>query len=889
MSHPTRTDAPPILRETLPNGLTVFLKEDHAAPVVSSYIFYRVGSRNEVTGYTGLSHWVEHLLFDGSPAFPKGAVHREVAANGGNRNAFTWHDGTAYFETLPAGKLDLAFRIESDRMVNALLDPKEVERERTVIISERQGSENYPGYHLYEETMAAAFKVHPYGHPVIGWKSDLEHISREDLYAHYQRFYHPANATIIVAGDFEAGSALEAIEHYFGSIPSGQPSRTVKTVEPAQEGEHRVWVRRPGGVSYLFAAYHIPEAAHPDIPALTVADAILSGGKGLGRGGGGLGRSSRLRRTLVESGLCSSASASAGIEIDPSLFSLSATMRPGVLAPEVEVILFDQVSSLAGQPVSDEELNSAIEQSAAQLVYAAEGAGRQASAIGRSFLVGLPVDDTELVARLRSVTSADVLRVCQEYLRPDNRTVGVFVPSEERPRSVSSPTISQSAISMPSGVPAEAVRASRVASRNIHRTVLSNGIVVLIHESQGAPWLTLSMSFPGGSASDPDDARGLASATAALRVRGSSRRDYEQLATFTDQRGIVIGGGAGEHFSELSVKMLLDHVDDGIALLAELFLEASFPDAHVQAVLSPLIAAAKEQATNTRAVAERRFRELAYPAAHPFHRWPLGTPEEVAAIGRGHIFSFSNQHSGMGGVVIAASGGLATDDLLDKLERAFGGWAAQHAAPSIAIPDVAPLPSSVRDTVQVPGKTQTDLVIGHAGIRRSNPDYFALTVANTALGILGMGGRIGEQIRERRGLAYYASMSFDAGYGPGPWAARIGVSPKDVDEAVAATVTELRAFLADGPTELEIADSKSLQTGNFALRLETSGGMLSMMHTIERHQLGLDYIERAPERINQVSRSEALEAARANLHPEGVAVVAAGPAPSVATPDVSHS
>ena len=262
---PTAQASLPIDSAVLPNGLTVLLREDHAAPVAAFYVFYKVGSRNEVTGRTGLSHWVEHLLFDGTPTYPKGALHRIVGANGGYRNGFTWNDGTAFYEALPADRIELALKLESDRMVNALLDPAEVERERTVIISERQGGENYPTRHLYEEVMAAAYKVHPYGQPVIGWKSDLQSITRDELWEHYQRYYHPTNAVAVAVGDFAAPAMLAEIERYFGGIAAGPPAAPVRSVEPAQEGERRLEVRRPGGTAHLMAVYHIPAAGHPDI------------------------------------------------------------------------------------------------------------------------------------------------------------------------------------------------------------------------------------------------------------------------------------------------------------------------------------------------------------------------------------------------------------------------------------------------------------------------------------------------------------------------------------------------------------------------------------------------------------------------------------------------
>src|SRR5688500_161951 len=240
---------PSFQRHTLPNGIVILTKEMHSAPVVSFWVWYRVGGRNEHVGITGVSHWVEHMMFKGTPTMGKGQMDRMVAENGGTFNAFTSYDWTAYFETLPADRLDLAIRIESDRMVNSLFDPDEVASERTVIISEREGSENEPDRLLGEEVLASAFKVHPYGNGIIGWKSDLRTMTREDLYGHYKTYYAPNNATIVVVGDFDTAEVLKKLEHAFGQYQPSDDIPLVRAVEPEQKGERRASVEHPGATA----------------------------------------------------------------------------------------------------------------------------------------------------------------------------------------------------------------------------------------------------------------------------------------------------------------------------------------------------------------------------------------------------------------------------------------------------------------------------------------------------------------------------------------------------------------------------------------------------------------------------------------------------------------
>src|SRR5437588_828487 len=246
-----RSSMEPTTRRLLSNGLIVLLREVHAAPVATFWAWYRVGSRNEVPGITGISHWVEHMLFKGTPTLGKGEFSRLVNRHGGSWNGFTWKDFTAYFETLPAEHIGLGIQIESDRMTHSLFDPEEVESERTVIISEREGAENNPEYALYEEVEAAAYRVHTYRHAVIGYKSDLLAMTRDDLIRHYRTYYTPNNAVVVAVGDFDSQALLARVREAFESIPAGPKPPAVRSVEPPQEGERRVMVRRPVGAAVL--------------------------------------------------------------------------------------------------------------------------------------------------------------------------------------------------------------------------------------------------------------------------------------------------------------------------------------------------------------------------------------------------------------------------------------------------------------------------------------------------------------------------------------------------------------------------------------------------------------------------------------------------------------
>jgi zinc protease len=419
------------MKTTLDNGLTVVLKEMHHAPVASFWVWYRVGSRNEIPGITGVSHWVEHMMFKGSPEFPPGSLDRLVSREGGRFNAFTWIDFTAYFETMPSDRIDLALRLEADRMPNALMTPEDVESERTVIISERHMYENQPTFLLREELSASAFRVHSYHHDTIGDETDLETMTRDDLYNHYKKFYAPNNATIVVAGDFESEQMLGRIQELYGSIPSGPPIEHTVRPEPEQRGERRVFVNGPGDTAYLIYAFRAPNATHPDFYPLVLLNAAYAGGSSLGYfGGGSTNKSSRLYKALVGKELVVAVSGNISPTIDPYLYTVSAVVRPGRTLAEVETALETELDRLAEEPITQAELDKAMKRAKAQFVMAGESVSGQGQMIGMAEAVSGDYRWYErTLETLEAVTLADIERVRREYMVRTNRTVALYEPS----------------------------------------------------------------------------------------------------------------------------------------------------------------------------------------------------------------------------------------------------------------------------------------------------------------------------------------------------------------------------------------------------------------------------------------------------------------------------
>jgi zinc protease len=405
---------------TLDNGLRVLLLEDHRSPIVSFQVWYRVGSRDERRGATGLAHLLEHMMFKGTARHGPRQFARLIEQNGGQDNAFTSHDVTSYFVNIAADKLDLAIELEADRMQHLLLDPKEVESERQVVIEERRTrTEDDPSGFLGEEVSALAFRAHPYGAPIIGWMEDLIRITPAQLRAFYRTYYVPNNALVVAVGDFDASRALESIRRHFGSIPRGADPPRPAAVEPPQNGPRRVTVTKPARLPVVYAAFHAPNQRAGDAPALEVLSTILAGG-----------RASRLHRELVYG---RQIALDAGgdysyFALDPYLFWFWATVMPGQTPETVERELFGELGRLKQEPVTDEELQRAKNQIEAALVFQEDSVHRRASMLARFELIGGVDQRDRFLAGIRAVSAADVQRAARTWFPDHKRNVGVLLP-----------------------------------------------------------------------------------------------------------------------------------------------------------------------------------------------------------------------------------------------------------------------------------------------------------------------------------------------------------------------------------------------------------------------------------------------------------------------------
>ena len=406
---------------TLSNGMKVLLVEVPKAPVATVQVWYKVGSRNEVMGRAGLSHMLEHMMFKGTAKYPKGSFSRIIRKNGGVDNAFTSQDFTAYFENLSADRVGLALELEADRMQGLMLDHHEFQTEREVVKEERRlRTEDDPQGALVEALFAQAFLSHPYHWPVIGWFSDLDAMSLEDLQRHYDTFYSPNNATLIIVGDIKADALLPTIKRLFEPIPKGPTPNRMLAPEPEQRGERRFLLKREAQVPFVMMGFRVPNYSSEDSYALDILESILSRGK-----------SSRLYQSLVydqKNSLTVGAEYSF-MQTDPSLFYFYSLVNPSARVEAVEEALQREILRLQHEPPTDLELQRAKNQVEASRVFEQDSNFRHAMLLGQLESVGAGWRRLDqYVERIRAVTAKDVQRVAKQYLIQDNRTVGVLVP-----------------------------------------------------------------------------------------------------------------------------------------------------------------------------------------------------------------------------------------------------------------------------------------------------------------------------------------------------------------------------------------------------------------------------------------------------------------------------
>jgi zinc protease len=860
------------------NGMEVLLREDHSAPVATFMVQYRVGSRNEAVGHTGATHLLEHMLFKGTPTFNRES-NTQIAAQleriGADFNATTWYDRTNYFETVPSDQFEFAVRLEADRMRNSFIADADRQSEMTVVRNELERGDSEPLTVLDIESWATAFREHPYHHPTIGWRSDVEGVPTSRLREFYDTFYWPNNATAIVAGDVTAERALETIERHFGGIPpSPRPIPEVYTVEPPQQGERRFVLSRPGQDGIVLINFRVGAATHPDAPALWVASTLLAAG-----------RSSRLYRALVDTQLMSGIKAYLALLRDPGLVQVYGHVMPGVPHARAEREILEVLGRLRGEAVPDDELEKARRIADTRMILDREGPDAFVQQLGDAVACADWNWFFDFPEAVRRVSAEDVRRVARAYFRPEGMTAGWFVPTdlegdvEEAGRSHA--LVAEAA---QAGAPEPAPRlrqAGGTFASRVARQVLDGGATVLALESGTDPTVAIRAEVRAGGSYEPAGKRLLADVTARMLQRGTTRRDALRFAEDVESLGAQLDVSSDAFSVTIEAHALGRDAAALLEAVAEMLRQPAFSGVELGKVKAEIAAEIRQQQESTGERAFERLTQVILAPEHPHYR--PAAREALASletITTGDVRRFYEERYGGAALTLAVVGDVDAAAILAEAERLFGGWGG--AAPAGVSAEAWPAQSK-REYVRVKGKANADVILGlPAALTRRDPDFMAAMVANAVLGQSTLSSRLGVRVRDREGLTYGIGSAFHGtSLVHGLWYAQVTVAPQNAEQAIASTLDELRRAIGEGLSQEEVEDYKSSFAGAFKVSLATNAGTADRLVEAEFFGFGPQYLDDYERIVNAVTLDEVNEALRRHVAPDRLVVVIAGDIPGL--------
>ncbi|MBD2294089.1 insulinase family protein [Anabaena sphaerica FACHB-251] len=868
-----------VQKTVLENGLTVLTKEVHTAPVVSVQVWYKVGSRNEGKGENGISHQLEHLMFKGTSDRPV-QFGRLFSALGSQFNAFTSFDETAYFGTVQRDKLEALLTLESDRMKNALIGSEQLTSEKRVVISELQGYENSPEYRLDRAVRKAAFPNRAYGLTVGGTKADVEKFTVEQVRNYYQNYYSPDNATLVVTGDFATEPTLKAIKATFGQLSKGKKtnvkaSPAVTAVSAAEKTP--IVLKQPGSAALLQAVYPLPDIKHPDVPAIDVMDAILTGG-----------RTSRLYQAVVESGLASSVSGSAAELIEPGWYEISATAAPGQEVRKIADVIQKCLTKLQQEAVTSAELNRAKTQLQASFILNNQDISSQASQLAYNQIIAGDYHYIEKYLRaIAQVTPEDVQRVAKKYLDPAKQTIGFFEPTlADGQAGTSNGGSGRTVENFSPGQPVDPAELAKYLPPTTSATnstqqslpqqfTLANGLKVLLLPDRSVPTINISGQINAGSVFDGNQKAGLAVLTATNLMNGTQTQDALTLAQSLEDRGAGLEFRATREGVSISGQGLSANLPILVETIADVVQNANFPPEQLELSRQRELTSLKVQLDDPRTLGRRVFQQAIYPENHPFHSFP--TVESLQSINRADVVSFYHTYYRPDTTTLTLVGDFEPMQVKSLLNQAFSKWQAQGKPPILNLKTVN-IPSDLKQiNTVIPGKAEAVTYLGYNAIARTDPRYYAALVLNQILGGDTLSSRLGTEVRDRLGLTYGIYSGFAAGINPGPFLISMQTAPGDAQKAIASTIALLKQLRTQGITEAELNTAKRSITNSYPVDLANPSEVASIILNNAVSGLSTAEIREFPQRIQAITMTQVQKVIAELIKPENLVIVTAGP------------
>ncbi len=845
----------------LDNGLTVITQELHYAPVVASVISYRVGSRNEVGDILGMSHFMEHQMFKGTPDMPPGRFWQIVQRDGGSANAFTSNDVTCFYLILPASRIEDALAIESDRMVNCLIDSIEVVSERNVVHEERRmRSVDSPDGALQEALDEISYTEHPYGLPVIGYDENILAYNAVTTRAYYETYYAPSNAVLTLVGDFETEELLAKIESYFGNIPTGNVPDEAIPVEPLQTEARYVEIEHASNLPRFTMAFHSVDGADPAAPAMSMISSYLSSG-----------RASRLDQLLVETEMVYGVGAWDRGGIDPGMFNISVTMNSPeqceVTIEEVQDIIWNELEYISENGISEETLEELKNKyRAGEILGDANPVGLAMGYSLSTTMFGDPLYSRKRLELVEQLTSEDIRDAASACFRRNGVNIAVLAPvggrggmggggNQQLPTDVTEPSsVNYDGLEIPEEflIPP----ASSIAD-GVETFEMSNGLVLLVKEDHTFPVASISFSVPMGSFMHSSELNGLASTTTETMLNGTEELEYMEFHRRLENEGSYLRFYSGPQNSNGSVTVLSEDVGIAFTTIADLLINPAFREADFQKVMT-------ENYTDLEASAER-IGSVAYDSLEAITARSSAdirgsSAASLERITLEEVVSFHDLCCRPQGTVITVVGDVNPEEVLAMTESHFAEWNNPQAPlPELQIPQFTSTPGDTVVTF-MEGRMQGAVMIATEAPGRDMPDYPAFEVMNTILG-RGIGSRLGHSVRDEQGLAYGVGswvMSTDS---TGAFTAYLTTLADYVPQATTSVLHEMEVISTENVQDIELLLAKANSVGKLALSSMTYGSLAGRLTSLYADEKPLDYHLTYLSRVLELTPDELREAA----------------------------
>ena len=866
-----------VQKVVLENGLVVLTKSIKTAPVVCVQIWYRVGARNEPRHLCGISHQLEHLMFKGTKTRPV-QFGRLFSAIGSASNAFTSYDMTAYYGTARRDQLETLLTLEADRMMNTVINEESFQSERRVVISELQGYENSPSYRLGKMVMAQALGKHPYGLPVGGTKSDVENFTLQQVQDFYKHYYQPNNAVLVITGDIEHESTVELIDRIYGQIPNhGVPSQNspVPFEPPINSGNETIHLKEPGSLILLERIYPTIHNQHPDMPALDMMDSILTAG-----------HQSRLHQELVESGLVNNVSAYAANLMDGGWYDLSLSAAPDADLDPILETLEQTLASMYQEPISDAEVHRAKTQLTTQFILSNRDIDTQASQIAYNEVTAGDYEFSDhYLSKLQDISASDIARVAEQYLSPDRYTQGLFTPnkmSHEPMMMAGTQTQEDFGVSEPVDPSEVAAYLPEIQEDELapsqampERLVLDNGLRFILLPDHSSPTITLAGQLLAGNVLDQPGKGGTGILTADNITSGTTQHTELELAEILEAKGIYLNLQSYREGVDIEGYSLSDHTSTLLETLNEVMREANFPEDKLALTKSRMLNQITMELDEPSRAARRRFQQELFPKGHPFYEFP--TKESISGIGRDEIVQRYQQTYRPDQLIITLVGDFELEGMKAQLKTIFGDWSCTGDAPTVSYPELKRPAQSQSININLAGKSQVVTYMGHISFKRSDPRYYAALILNEIIGGDTLSSRLGNEIRDRQGLTYGIYSYFSSGFEVGSFIIEMQTSPEDTNKAIKSTITLLKDVVDKGVKESEFKSVQRSLLNAYPVEYASPDHVAQRLLLHEVDGLGLDEMQKVPERIAAVTYTQVQEIIKDLIHPDQMTIINAGP------------